>query len=158
MCCSFYKYLPMTASGPSGYQGITWWCMCFVNFVKWQDQEEISFNMWNWDSIGEGGGVCCRPNLYKLKIYIVASHLQRGSVVTVAVGQINGALSDCGPPTMQDKHPYPIQIHLIDTRILDLEWAATIYRTKALCQNSLQPTRIECFIICVNCRRQSLPF
>ncbi len=52
-------------------------------------------------------------------IYIVASHLRRGSVVTVAVGQINGGLSDCGP--------YPIQMHLIDTRILDLEWAATIY-------------------------------
>ncbi len=69
-------------------------------------------------------------------------------MVTVAVGQINGGLSDCGPPTMQgasnlrgwsaqdfrtlemcdnDKYPYPIQIHLIDTRILDLEWAVTIY-------------------------------
>ncbi len=35
----------------------------------------------------------------------------------MAVGQINGGLSDCGP----------IQIHLIDTRILDLEWTATIY-------------------------------
>ncbi len=34
-------------------------------------------------------------------IYIVASHLRRGSVVTVAVGQINGGRSDCGPPTMQ---------------------------------------------------------
>ncbi len=26
-----------------------------------------------------------------------------------------------------DKYPYPIQIHLIDTRILDLDLAATIY-------------------------------
>ncbi len=25
-----------------------------------------------------------------------------------------------------DKYLYPTQIHLIDTRILDLEWAATI--------------------------------
>ena len=60
----------------------------------------------------------------------------RASVVTEVVGQINGGLSDCGPPMMQgevrtlercdnDKYPYPI---LIDTRILDLEWAATIYR------------------------------
>ncbi len=53
-------------------------------------------------------------------IYIVASHLRRGSVVTVAIGQINGGLSDCG------QYPYPMQIHLIDTRILDLEWVATI--------------------------------
>ena len=62
-----------------------------------------------------------------LCIYIVASHLQRGSVVTVAVGQINGGLSDCGP----------IQIHLIDTRILDLEWAATIYTWWALMHHFL---------------------
>ena len=35
--------------------------------------------------------------IYMLYMHIVASHLRRGSVVTVAVGQINGGLSDCGP-------------------------------------------------------------
>ncbi len=30
--------------------------------------------------------------------HIVASHLTWGSVITVAVGQTNGGLSDCGLP------------------------------------------------------------
>ncbi len=33
--------------------------------------------------------------------YIVASHLTWGSVITVAVGRLNGGLGDCGLPTLQ---------------------------------------------------------
>ena len=34
-------------------------------------------------------------------LYIVASHLTWGSVITVAVGHTNGGLGDCGLPTLQ---------------------------------------------------------
>ncbi len=64
-------------------------------------------------------------------LYIVASHLTWGSVITVAVGHTNGGLGDCGLPTLQGAYEtsfnnYSLTYLTIGQR-RDLGWAATIY-------------------------------
>ena len=49
--------------------------------------------------------------------YIVASHLRRGSVVVVAVGQINGGLSDRGPLNRYPNSRPRVGRHNIDDKL-----------------------------------------